>query len=60
MAMSEETHAARAVVDAMRQMMGMDPLYNQDKRRRCQWMDDVRDAYFDTRQRRTPTRGAKK
>jgi hypothetical protein len=56
-AWSAERLAARASVDALREMLGMDPLYNQKRVRQDAWLSEVRDAYYESRAVKTgPTR----
>jgi hypothetical protein len=45
---SAERLKDRAAVDALRAVLGLDPLYNQKRPRQYTWLNDVRDAYYDS------------
>ncbi len=58
-AWSRERLLARASVDALRELLGMDPLYNQRDVPQEAWLSDVRDAYYETKPGWTGRRGCK-
>ena len=56
---SAEKRQSRAVVDAMRELIGYEPLYNQKRVPQETWLSDIRDAYYETKPTRAGQRGYK-
>lgn len=56
---SEEKRRVRATVDAVREVLGFEPLYNQPRVPQEAWLSDVRDAYYETKPARAGQRGCK-
>jgi hypothetical protein len=55
----EETRANREVVDLVREVMGMTPLYKQRNTLPHSWLSSITEAYTDSLPSRTPPKGSR-
>lgn len=56
--MPDDTRRVRQMVDALRQFLGMCPLYYTGAAPTHSWLTDVKDSYMESKQGRVPRRGS--
>jgi len=58
--MPDETRANREVVDLVREVLGMQPLYTQRQTPGHTWLSRITESYTDSLPSRTPPKGSRR